>query len=225
MAGQPQNAAIYLRVSTEGQDSANQRPAVLQLVKARGYKVVRVFEETASSAKARPVYDRMLVEAHRGEFEVLVVWALDRFGRSLVGNVNAVRQLSECGVRIVSVQEPWLDTHGPVRDLLLAIFSWVAEQERRRIGERSRAAIERARKEGKQIGRPRASVDVAKAVALIDGGMSYRQASRRLGIGAATLHRIVQAHHLLEHAASEASFGKSGAPGSEDHSGNGVSQV
>jgi DNA invertase Pin-like site-specific DNA recombinase len=100
-------------------------------------------------------------------------------------------------VRLVSVQEPWLDTGGPVRDLLLAIFSWIAAQERARLRERTRAGLERARAQGKQIGRPRAKVDVAKAIALLDGGMSFRQVARELGVGASTLHRIVSAHELV----------------------------
>lgn len=200
-------AGIYLRVSSERQETANQRPAVLQLCKARGYEIVRVYDETASTLKKRPVFDRMMVDAHRGEFQVLVTWAIDRLGRDLLTNINAVRRLSECGVRVVSVQETWLDTGGPVADLLLCVFSWLAESERRRIGERSKAAIERARANGIRIGRPPVQIDVAAARALIDSGVSYRKAARRLGIGTSTLHRILAADRVLAAASATRSGG------------------
>jgi len=72
--------------------------------------------------------------AYRGDFEVVLVWSLDRLGRSMTGNLEAVLELDRCGVEVVSVREPWLDTGGPVRALLIAIFGWVAEQERAQIG-------------------------------------------------------------------------------------------
>jgi DNA invertase Pin-like site-specific DNA recombinase len=68
----------------------------------------------------RPVFDRMVRDAHQGAFDVLVVWALDRFGRSMVGNLQAVLDLDRCGVQVVSVREPWLDTGSAVRPLLIA---------------------------------------------------------------------------------------------------------
>ena len=142
--------------------------------------------------------DRLLLDAHRGEFEVLVIWALDRLGRSLADNVALVSKLSDCGVRIVSVQESWMDTGTPVRDLLLSIFSWIAEMERERLRERTRAGLERARAQGKQIGRPRAQVDMEEALRLLDEeGLSYRKAAKRLGLGASTLHRLVTEHRAL----------------------------
>jgi len=112
-------------------------------------------ERREASSVVRPHDDRCETRA----FDVLLVWSLDRFGRSMAGNVNDALALDAVGVKIVSVREPWLDTGGPVRYLLLAIFSWVAEQELRRLVERMRAGIERARalgtRSGKPIGRPR----------------------------------------------------------------------
>ncbi len=99
-------------------------------------------------------YGAMMTDARRGAFDVLLVWSLDRFGRSMAGNVNDALALDAVGVKIVSVREPWLDTGGPVRDLLLAIFSWVAEQELRRLVERTRAGVERARALGTRSGKP-----------------------------------------------------------------------
>jgi len=112
----------------------------------------------------------------------------------MVGNLQAVLELDRIGVQVVSVREPWLDTGGPVRSLLIAIFSWCAEQERERLIERTKAGLERARRQGRRIGRPRALVDVAKALALRNEGKSIREAAVVLGVGAATLHRALRLH-------------------------------
>src|ERR1700733_4192203 len=130
--------AIYLRVSTGEQNAENQRPEVELLAGQRG-KIVETYMEVGSAAKRRPVFGAMLDGARRGKFDVLVVWALDRFGRSMHENLADLLELDRLGVRVVSVRESWLDTSGPVRSLLVAIFSWVAEQERARLIERIRA--------------------------------------------------------------------------------------
>lgn len=148
------DCAVYLRVSTDLQDLNNQRADVDRLVKARGYRVVVLYEEQASAAKARPQFARMLKDAELGRFKVLVVWALDRFGRSMFGNLRDVVCLDAAGVQLVSVREAWLDTSGPMRSLLLAIFSWVAEQERARLIERVGAAQAARRRDGRPVGRP-----------------------------------------------------------------------
>lgn len=184
-------AAIYLRVSTEDQTLDNQRADVQQIIRARRLKTVASYEEKASAARARPKFNEMLEAAHRGEFEVLVVWALDRFGRSMVGNLQAVLDLDRAGVEVISVRESWLDTGGPVRPLLIAIFGWIAEQERLRMGERTKAGLERARRQGVVIGRPRKSIDLRRAKALVKEGLSIREAAKRLRVSATTLHRAL----------------------------------
>jgi putative DNA-invertase from lambdoid prophage Rac len=146
--------AVYYRVSTEAQNLECQRPDVERVVGGRGLTVVRVFEEKASAVKRRPQFEHMMAAAAAGEFGVLVVWALDRFGRSMAGNINDLLALDKLGVKVVSVREPWLDTGGPVRELLVAIFSWVAQQERARLIERTKAGIAAVRASGRAWGRP-----------------------------------------------------------------------
>ena len=124
----------------------------------------------------------MVHDAHQGAFGVLVVWALDRFGRSMVGNLQAVLDLDRCGVQVVSVREPWLDTGSAVRPLLIAIFGWVAEQERVTIVARTKAGLERARRSGVRLGRSPRVIDVQRARALISGGLSLRQVAKRLRV-------------------------------------------
>jgi DNA invertase Pin-like site-specific DNA recombinase len=196
--------AIYLRVSkTDGSQSVdNQRPEVEQLARARGFDVVRVYEEQASAAKHRPEHERMMCDARRGAFAVLVIWALDRFGRSMIGNMQDVTELDRIGVTVVSVRESWLDTGGPVRALLIAIFSWCAEQERLRLVERTKAGLAAARRRGRRLGRPRAErrhadqrgarLDVDAARSLIAEGATVRAAARALGAPEATLRRALR---------------------------------
>ena len=116
-------AAMFLRVSSEGQSYENQRPDLERVVSTRGYALAGTYEEQASAVKLRPAFAAMMRDAHRGMLDVLVIWALDRFGRTMIGNMQAVLDLDRCGVTVVSVREPWLDTGGAVRPLFIAIFS------------------------------------------------------------------------------------------------------
>ena len=185
-------AAIYLRVSKGEQHAENQRPAVDQIVEKRRLELVDVYEESVSAAKRRPEFDRMLKDARKGRFDVLVIWAIDRFGRSMVGNIQTVLDLDRRGIETVSVQEPWLDTGGPVRELLIAIFSWIAEQERARLIERTNAGLDRAKRKGVRLGRPETRVDVWRAERLIADGASLRDVAAELGIPRSTLHRALK---------------------------------
>jgi putative DNA-invertase from lambdoid prophage Rac len=134
----------------------------------------------------------MMAAARAGAIDVVVVWSLDRLGRSMVGNIETVLELDRLGVEVVSVEEPWLDTASPVRDLLIAIFSWIAEQERRRISERTKAGLDRARRTGKRLGRPRARVSVLEARALLATGLTRAKAAQKLGVSETTLRRTLR---------------------------------
>jgi putative DNA-invertase from lambdoid prophage Rac len=184
-------AAAYLRVSSRGQDPENQQTELERLALVRGYDVRAVYVERGSATRgSRPIFDGMLADAHRGQFRVLLVWALDRFGRSLARNVNAVLELERLGVTVISVREPWLDTGGPVRSLLIAIFSWVAEQETRRLGERTRAGLERARARGQRLGRPARVLSGAHELERV--GTPIRVIAQRLKTPRATIHRALR---------------------------------
>src|SRR5688500_13161282 len=141
-----------------------------------------------SAAKHRPGLDRMMKLAHTGKCQVVVCWALDRLGRSVVGNLQSVLELDRLGVQVVSMREPWLTMDGPVRSLLIAVFSWVAEQERARIRERTQAGLDRARRSGKKLGRPGAEIDADKALLLRRRGLSLRAIATKLGGSHTSLH-------------------------------------
>lgn len=186
------NAALYIRVSTDRQNGENQVAELRQLALARGYEPV-LYEEVESAAKARPVMDRMLADARAGRIRAILVWALDRLHRSMVGSIQTVLECDRLGVPVVSLREPWLDTAGPVRPLLIAIFGWVAEQERGRLIERTKAGLARARAQGKRLGRPPASpLKVAAAVQRVRAGVSIRFAAKAVGVNRETVRRAVQ---------------------------------
>jgi putative DNA-invertase from lambdoid prophage Rac len=186
-------AALYVRVSTDKQTSENQVAEVRQLAVARGFEPV-IYEEVESAAKARPVLDRMLADVRAGRVQAVAVWALDRLHRSMTGAINTVLELDRLGVPVLSVREGWLDTSGPVRPLLVAIFGWVAEQERTRLIERTKAGLARARRQGKVLGRPRASqVMLHAARDLVVDGVPVAEAARRKGVARSTLQRFMRA--------------------------------
>lgn len=151
----------YLRVSTDRQTTDHQEQQVKQLLGALR-KPLTPFEEESlappsvvreveSGAKARPELRELCNRLRAGD--TLAVWALDRLGRNALEMVNTLRALLDRGVRVVSVQEPWIDQPGPVRDLLVFVFAWVAEQERRRLVERTKAGLVTARAKGHRLGR------------------------------------------------------------------------
>lgn len=196
-------AALYLRVSTDKQTVENQRPDVDRIVAARGLDVAETYEEKESAVKVRPEFDRMMRDARRGRFRVLVIWSVDRFGRGALENLLAVRELDRVGVQVVSAVEPWLDTSGPFREPMLYLISWLAEQERKRLIERTKAGLETARRHGKRLGRVPAErripdkhkgrrLDLEGALVLIDRGASIRQAARAVGASEATLRRAIR---------------------------------
>ncbi|SEU36923.1 recombinase family protein [Stigmatella erecta] len=194
------HAALYLRVSTDGQTVEAQRAPLAQLAAARGWTPVW-YEEVASSVKHRPVLERMLDDAKRGRVSAIAVVALDRLGRSMLGILQTVDSLARANVTVVSLRETWLDLGGPVRQLLIAVMGWMAENERLLIVERTRAGLAHVRrhgsKSGKPIGRPPADLlklGMGERAAL--EGKSIRAAAREAGVAESILRR-----HLLNLAA------------------------
>jgi len=185
-------AAIYLRVSTDGQTEANQEPDCLRLCAARGWEPL-VIRETESGAKERPEWRRVVELARRGQVGAVVFWALDRIGRKRVQVAHDVSELARFKVAIVSVQDSWLDQpDGPLRDLLVQLLAWVAEGERRRLIERTRAGLARARREGKRFGRPPAPPDVrARVLAQAQLTASPTMISHVTCVPLRTVHRIL----------------------------------
>lgn len=191
-------AALYLRVSTKEQTVANQLGDLRRLAESRGWEPV-VYEETESAVKKRPVFDRLMADAHRGEIGVVCIVALDRLGRSMLGVVQTVLALDHYRCEVVSLREPWLAAGGPSRQLLLAIFGWFAEEERRVLIQRTRAGIDRARAQGKRLGRPPVSsvLLLGAAERVEERGMSVSAACEEMGVTETTLRRALARRRAL----------------------------
>lgn len=156
--------ALYARVSKndESQDLENQLAPLRAFAKSLGkMEIVEYLDCSSGGSSDRCGFLSMLRDADKKQFELLLVWSLDRFSREGISNtLGYLERLKRNGIAVKSLQESWLDTRDEgLGQLLLAIFSWVAQQERRRIVERTKAGLERAKREGKRLGRPKGSVD------------------------------------------------------------------
>jgi DNA invertase Pin-like site-specific DNA recombinase len=185
-----QRCAVYLRVSTDEQTTANQVPELERMISARGFRIVATYTETVSgAAPRRPELQRLLRDASSNYFDTVLVWALDRLGRRMGETAALVLELERLGISVLSACEPWLDTAGPVRHLLVSVFEWVAVQERTRLVERTKAGLARARAQGKRLGRPSISLNPhALKLELAKGG-SPAHVARRLGVSRSTFYR------------------------------------
>jgi DNA invertase Pin-like site-specific DNA recombinase len=187
-------AGIYRRVSTDAQSVENQRAPLEALAAAREFELVATWEDKASGRHVRRVgLAQLIAAARRRDVDVVMVWSLDRLGRSLGSTLALVLELDALGVRVLSVREPWLDAVGPTRSLLVAVFAWVAELEREQIVARTKAGMERAKSRGKHIGRPRVYMNMPDILFRHDAGQSVRSISVALKIKRSTLSRALRA--------------------------------
>ena len=159
-------AALWLRVSDLSRQTVeNQRAALETEAERRGLEVAKVYEvgESAYQGAHQKALGQVCRDARAGRFKVLLIWSLDRLSREgPTATLEAVSRLARQGVHVVSLQEPWVETSGELRDLLLAIVGWVANWESRRRSERTRAGLERARAGGTRLGRPPGARDRRK---------------------------------------------------------------
>ncbi len=186
--------AVYARCSTRDQTLDLQLDDLREYAKVRQFEVVEEYlDEAVSGAKTkRLALDRLMADAHRRAFNVVLVWKLDRLGRSLSHLIMVVESLGSVGIDLVSLGDPGLDTTSPHGRLIFAIMGAVAEFERDLIRERTRAGMAAARRRGKRVGRPRVHVPVSRARGLLAEGATVSSAARKLGVSRATLQRALE---------------------------------
>lgn len=143
-------AAIYARVSTAEQTPDNQVQVLTSWAESRGYRIYEVYQEAESGWRAGHQHElsELVKAAKHGRFDVVLVWALDRLSRE--GPLEVLRLVHDfqlCGVKLMSYQEAWTWTDGPMAELLYSITAWVAKYESERKSERTKAGMERARKQ------------------------------------------------------------------------------
>jgi len=177
--------AIYARVSTKKQDTANQLPVLWEFASKQGWDVIREFVDAVSGSgrKERPQFQAMLDAASKREFDLVLFWALDRLSREgIVKTLGYLQQFKSWGVGWRSYTQPFLDTGNQmVTDIVLSVLAAVAQQERVTISERTLAGLKRARREGKKLGRPVADLDLSKVRKMRNEGMSLRKIADKVG--------------------------------------------
>ncbi|MBI2894485.1 MAG: recombinase family protein [Deltaproteobacteria bacterium] len=190
-------AGLYHRVSTLDQDPQLASGEMYSAAHARGLEVLLDVAETGSGARNdRPGLQRVLGAARRGQVDTVIVWKLDRFGRSALDLLANIRILEDAGVRFISISQG-LDVRpggDPMSRLILVVLAGVAEFERELIGERTRLGLDKARRAGKRMGRPRGPRAPAPATVLLlrTQGLSWRAVARELACTVAAARRAAQ---------------------------------
>jgi DNA invertase Pin-like site-specific DNA recombinase len=187
------NCAIYARVSTrdKGQGFTNQLFALREFAAKQGWKIVNEhIDQQSAKDDDREQFQQMFQDASQRKFDVLLFWSLDRLSREgVLETLQHLQRLTSYGVAWRSFTEQYLDSTGIFRDAVIGILAAIAKQERVRLAERTRAGLDRVRRERKRLGRPVAKVDVSAIRRMREQGQSWSEISRRTGLARATVQR------------------------------------
>lgn len=181
--------ALYCRVSTTDQNCEMQLRELREYVSRRDWKNAGEYVDIGlSGAKAsRPALDKLMADAAKRKFDCVVVWKIDRFGRSVLHLNQQLAMLTSYGVRFITSQSLDTDEKNPTSRLLLQILASVAEFEREMIREQTLSGIRAAQAAGKAVGRPKRVFRRDKVVRLRDQeGLSWRAIGKKLGVPAMT---------------------------------------
>jgi DNA invertase Pin-like site-specific DNA recombinase len=187
-------AGLYARVSTHDQQTIPlQTRALRDYVARRGWTIAVQVKEVGSGASQRELREKLLEAARRREIDVVLVWRLDRWGRSVTDLLATLQELEHLGVGFVSLTEA-LDLTTPAGRAMAALLAVFAEFEREILRERVRAGLAHARQNGKRLGRPAtAALHTAEIRKLYRAGVSKSEIARRVQIGRTSVRRILGA--------------------------------
>lgn len=153
-----EKVAIYIRVSTEEQTTENQLQVLEQWASDRGFEVVKIYQEIGSAFREQDRQElmKLRVEARLGNFKRLLIYSVDRLTRrGVLDMFNIIKGLRNCGVEVMSYQQPWLDPDTGFYELMLAQMAFFANLESTMISARTKTGMARAKAAGKHVGRPR----------------------------------------------------------------------
>jgi DNA invertase Pin-like site-specific DNA recombinase len=187
----PLTCAIYARVSTDEQNYEMQLTDLRAYARRQGWESVE-YAEKESSVKRRPVFQRMLEDAKSGKVQVILVWRIDRFARSMKDFVLTTLQLREWKVRLISTTEN-VDTgdENPFAEFMRGLLALLAQLERKIIVARVNAGIAQAQRAGKHCGRPKRIFSRPDALALQKQGLGLRAIANKLGVHFSTVSRAL----------------------------------
>lgn len=188
-------AVLYSRVSNlhHGQDPEVQSREIREYCHRRGWPLVGEYVDAGISGakERRPQLDRLIADAHKRKFEVIVVWKFDRFARSVSHLLRALETFRALGIEFVSLSEQ-IDTSTPTGKMIFTVLGAVAELERSLIAERVRAGLRNAKAKGKRLGRPAKQVSATQIAALRAQGASWRAVGAQLGVSPACALKAAQ---------------------------------
>lgn len=196
--------ALYCRVSTLDQSCSLQRRELQEYCQRRGWDIVAEYTDHGwSGATAnRPELTRLMNDARKRRFDTVVVWKLDRWGRSVADSMKNIQELDLLGVKFLAVtQNIGTEESSPMARFMLTIMSAFAELEKEMIRERTVAGVRAARANGKTLGRPRRVFRRDEAIRLRNEGLSWRAIAKRLEVPVTT---VVDACRCSEIAAPDA---------------------
>jgi len=190
----PRRAALYLRVSTDGQTTENQRRELTQVAERAGWKIIEIYEDVGlSGAKGqdlRPAFRRLVQDAVRRRFDLVAAWSVDRLGRSLQDLVHFLDEIQHFGIDLY-LHRQGLDTTTPAGKAMFQILGVFAEFERAMIRERVHAGLARARAEGKKLGRPPIGAETEAAIReSLQTGTGVLKTARIHRVGTSVVQRV-----------------------------------
>jgi DNA invertase Pin-like site-specific DNA recombinase len=177
-------------VSTDKQTIENQLRELRQIAQRRGWQVVEEYHDAGISGAKGPGLDKMLQDAQRRRFDVVMAWAIDRLGRSLIDLLGTIQTLEACSVDLYLDQQA-IDTTTPAGRLMFQVTGAFAEFERSMIRQRVNAGLKRAVEAGKQLGRPRIDPALEKRIqSQLRAGKGMLKVAAECGVGSGTVQRI-----------------------------------
>ncbi len=186
--------ALYARVSTsdKGQDPEMQLRELREHCERRGWTVVGEYVDVgvSGSKDSRPELNKLVADAHRRKLDAVLVWKLDRFGRSLKHLVNSLAEFESLGISFISLKES-LDLTTPAGRLMFGIISAMAEFERDLIRERVRAGISNRRAKGFRVGRKPIVLDAGRLATMRSEGLTIREMALSLGCSRSLVHKTL----------------------------------
>lgn len=193
MMQKPKRVALYVRVSTTGQNTKAQQTELRAYAETRGWTVARVYTDQISGAvHNRPALQELMKDCNRRKVDIVLVWKFDRFARSLRHLVTALEDFRRLRIDFVSATEG-VDTTSPSGELVFQIFGAIAQFERALISERVKAGIAEARRNGRQLGRPAikklSDAEIAKIRAARLKGVTLRKLATQYGASLWAVHQ------------------------------------
>ncbi len=184
----PTKIAIYARVSTQDQYPGLQLSELRRYIQDRGWTIHHEYVDIGQSGAkdSRPELNKLMADAKRRRFDVVLVWKFDRFARSVKHLVNSLYEFKALGIDFVSLTEG-IDSSTPIGKAMFSIIAAMGELERDLIKERVKAGLRRAKEKGKALGRPKRYVDTAEFARLRQEGHSMDEIAEAMGVSRATL--------------------------------------